>query len=109
MTTYSAKGPGTYCSCNVAANGENYDEQYARFFLKHPNLQWVSTTGNVAYTVPGAIKTGIHQLGRKYLTTNSGNTVQAGKVEGASFYYKHPNQNGEIPFAGPIEVLVCVP
>jgi hypothetical protein len=109
MTTNSVLGSGSYCSCNIAANGENYDGQSAKYFFNHPDLKWVTTTATKASTVVGAIKIGIHYLGRKYLTSTNGVSVQVGKVEGTTFYYKHPNKNGEVSTTGEIDVLACVP
>lgn len=39
MTTNSMLGPGVYCSCNTAANGENYDGQSGQYFYAHQDLK----------------------------------------------------------------------
>jgi hypothetical protein len=109
MTNSSSFIAGTYSSCLNAPKGFNIDSQNSKYFYKHSDLKWVPTTAAAAASVVGAVKVGIHYVGRKFMTSSNGTYVQVDKIENGLFRYHIPGTTIESTFSGEIDVLACVP
>jgi hypothetical protein len=105
----NGKEPGAYQICGGAP--ERYDISDPRYFVKHPNLAWVQTTGAEAQNVPGVIKTGAmnHLVARVHYFTANGTYQTIGKVQDSTVYYYKPGDAGETKSTGAFEVLTCQP
>lgn len=100
-----------FCSCG---EGEQYDIKNATFFLNHPHLKWVCTTGRLANTVPGVIPVksafGTGYVGRIQVKFLNGTFTQIGKIFLNTLWYTRDNLNSEVTSTtDDIHVLACQP
>lgn len=108
MGSNNLKGPGAYFSCR-AGSPEMFDSANANYFVKHPNLKWVSTTSELAKQVPGVVKlSNGNMIGRVELTENGNTFTQIALAYTNSFFY-YADPFKVLVQKRDIEVLVCQP
>lgn len=114
MTTNSLKGPGAYLS---AGGGELFENVEAKYFEKHPDLNWFKVHTNNAANIPGVIKMWrnsnavFSSFARIDQIVNGKSFKILGKFESwaNAVYFTQSDLVTETSFQGIIEVLACQP